>query len=169
MSENGQAGDEQNVTADVESCGVNVSWQAPTDALAATPDGATVAPPFGAFGAPERRAAQRYLARDVRGWIGWYEGATFRELTAWIVNISAAGTLVATDTPPPADRAIWLRLDNPAVPDWAAARVVRIHTSASGLHAARLVFQNTCPYELIKGVAFSPRSPGAGAFESKVP
>jgi hypothetical protein len=105
----------------------------------------------------DRRVAQRYRAQEGRCWIGWHEAGAFRQSPAWILDISASGGLLATDAPPLTDRSVWLRLDNPAVPDWAEARVVQLQASQSGFHAVRLVFRGTCPYPLIKAVAFASR------------
>jgi hypothetical protein len=103
----------------------------------------------------ERRVAQRYPATEGRCWIGWQESGQFRQLAAWILNISVSGSLVATDTPPPLDRPIWLRLDDTTVPEWAEAKVLRIHAGRDGFHAARLVFRGTCPYAMIRAAAFA--------------
>jgi hypothetical protein len=162
MNEYYQPGDDLEITAsapvDERNVDAGAAADEVSDGLARAGSGQSF---FGQSGPPERRVSQRYRARDVRGLIGWTEGGVFRQRNAWIVDISATGSLIATDVPPPLDRSIWLRLDNPAVPAWAEAKVLRIHTNASGLHAARLAFEGTCPYELIKGVAFALRPPGA--------
>jgi hypothetical protein len=103
----------------------------------------------------DRRVAHRHRAVNGRCWIGWHDGVAFQNAAAWIIDISVSGTLVATDVPPPADRSIWLRLDNHAVPDWTETRVVEVQTSQRGICAARLVFRHNCPYVLIKAVAFA--------------
>ena len=102
----------------------------------------------------EQRSSQRYLAASGRSWLGWHEKGSFHQTAAWILNISASGCLVAADEPAPADRSLWLRLDNPAVPGWAEVRVIGQQTSNVGILASRLVFRGTCPYELMKAVAF---------------
>jgi hypothetical protein len=107
----------------------------------------------------DRRVAHRYRARDGRCWIGWHAAGGFRQSAAWIIDISASGGLLATDGPPPLDRSVWIRLDNPSVPDWAEARVVDLRPTSSEIHAVRLVFRGTCPYAVIKAVAFSSQAP----------
>jgi hypothetical protein len=107
----------------------------------------------------ERRVAQRYPAVEGRSWLAWKEGNGFRRTAAWILNISASGCLVVSDLPPPTDRSIWLRLDNPAVPDWTEARLVDLPSNRDGIYAARLVFRGTCPYALMKAVAFGSSRP----------
>jgi hypothetical protein len=104
----------------------------------------------------EQRASQRYAAMAGRSWLGWYEGSNLRQTAAWILNISASGCLIAADAPTPGDRSVWLRLDNPAVPDWTEVRVVGEQKTDTGLLALRLVFRGTCPYEMMKAVAFGP-------------
>jgi hypothetical protein len=104
----------------------------------------------------EQRASLRYPAVGGRSWLGWYEGSYFRQTPAWILNISATGCLIAADAPAPPDRAIWLRLDDAAVPDWSEMRVIDHQRTNAGLLATRLVFRHTCPYDLMKAVAFGP-------------
>ena len=109
----------------------------------------------------DRRVAQRYRAKDGRCWLGWQEAGGFRQSAGWIIDISVSGGLIATDAAPPTDRSIWLRLDNPIVPDWAETRLVAVQSSQGGIFAARVVFRGTCPYAFIKEVAFSTRSGAA--------
>ena len=103
----------------------------------------------------ERRACQRYPAVAGRSWLGWYEGSEFTQTAAWILNISAGGCLAVADATTPTDRSLWLRLDNPAFPDWAEVRVVGHQPGSGGILASRLVFRGACPYDMIKAVAFS--------------
>jgi hypothetical protein len=102
----------------------------------------------------DARSSQRYPAVAGRSWLGWHEATAFRQVAAWILNISASGCLVAVDERAAENRALWLRLDNPSVPDWAEVRVIEHLTTNSGLLASRLVFRGNCPYEVIKAVAF---------------
>jgi hypothetical protein len=117
----------------------------------------------------ERRVSQRYRSVQGRCWIGWHDGVNFRQSAAWILDISLSGGLIAADVPPPTNRSIWLRLDDPAVTDWAETRVIELKASPSGIAAARLVFRGSCPYAFMKAVAFSPpgsrpAQPGHSAF-----
>jgi hypothetical protein len=107
----------------------------------------------------EHRACHRYPAVAGRSWLGWYEGSQFRQTASWVLNISAGGCLLVADAPPPADRSLWLRLDDPAVPNWAEVRVVGQQSGSGGILAYRLVFRGTCPYDMMKAVAFSPSGP----------
>jgi hypothetical protein len=104
----------------------------------------------------DKRASQRYPAVGGRSWLGWYEGSRFRQTPAWILNISAGGCLIAADAPAPHDRSIWLRLDHTTLLDWAEVRVIAHQQTGAGLLASRFVFRDTCPYELMKVVAFGP-------------
>jgi hypothetical protein len=121
-------------------------------------------PPPAEYRLEDRRVAQRYRAAEGRCWIGWQDMGGFRQSAAWILDISVSGSLIATDVAPPTSRSVWLRLDNPAVPDWAEARLVDLRASQAGLYAVRLVFRGACPYAFIKEVAFSsgprPARPG---------
>src|SRR4051812_37732503 len=72
----------------------------------------------------DRRVAQRYRAGEGRCWVGWNDEGRFRQVAAWIIDISVSGSLIAVDVPPPTDRSVWIRLDDPAVPEWAEARVL---------------------------------------------
>jgi hypothetical protein len=110
----------------------------------------------------DRRVAVRHRAKEGRCWLGWHDRGFFRHSAAWIINISSSGALVATDIPPPADQSIWLRLDNPAFPEWAETRLVDLQESQAGIYAARIVFRGVCPYTLIKAVAFDISGPGFG-------
>jgi hypothetical protein len=103
----------------------------------------------------ENRACQRYPAVAGRSWLGWYEGRQFHQTAAWILNISAGGCLVVADKTTPVDRSLWLRLDDPGVPNWAEVRVVGQQSGSGGILASRLVFRGTCPYDMMKAVAFS--------------
>ncbi len=112
-------------------------------------------PNFAPVRVEERRTCQRYPAMAGRSWLGWYEGSQFHQTAAWILNISASGCLVAADVTAPADRSLWLRLDDSAAPDWAEVRIVGQQTGSGGILASRLVFRGTCPYDMMKAVAFS--------------
>jgi hypothetical protein len=117
-------------------------------------------PPSPEYRIEDRRVSQRYQANEGRCWIGWHDMGGFRRSAAWILNISGSGSLIATDAPTPTNCPVWLRLDDPAVPDWAEAKVVDVQMGQSGICAVRLVFRGVCPYAFIKAVAFAPR-PGA--------
>jgi hypothetical protein len=111
----------------------------------------------------EKRASHRYPAvgDGGRSWLGWFEGNHFLETPAWILNISAGGCLIAVDAPAPPNRSVWLRLDTAAVPDWVEVRIIDHQRTKAGLLASRIAFSGTCPYEMIKAVAFglSRRAP----------
>jgi hypothetical protein len=109
----------------------------------------------------DRRVAHRYRAKEGRCWIGWKGVGGFQQSAGWIIDISVSGSLVATDAPTPADRPVWLRLDDPAVPEWAEAKVVDLQKAQSGIYAARLVFRGACPYALMKAAAFASSPPPA--------
>ena len=113
------------------------------------------APSFEQIRVEEQRACQRYPAVAGRSWLGWYQGSQFHQTAAWILNISAGGCLVVADALAPADRSLWLRLDDPAAADWAEVRVVGQKTGSGGILASRLVFRGACPYDMMKAVAFS--------------
>jgi hypothetical protein len=112
-------------------------------------------PTFAPSQVSEQRASQRYPAVEGRCWLGWHEGTEFREIAAWILNISASGCLVAADAPGPTDRPIWLRLDAPACSRWVDVRIMGHQSTDAGILASRLVFRGACPYDLMKAVAFA--------------
>jgi hypothetical protein len=136
----------------------------PGRGCAAGPDPEELAPPpIPPRPTAEQRVSQRYPALAGRSWLGWYEGGAFRQTAGWILNISASGALVATDVRPPAGPSVWLRLEDSAVAEWAEVRVIGVQDNHAGIPVTRLVFRGTCPYAMMKTVAFDSgpgRPPG---------
>ncbi len=158
MNEIRLARDPESLKAEVESHDSGDAWFVSAGehdpSVLETGDSEALPPCGPVLPAADRRVAQRYRATRGRCWVGWHEAGRFRVSAGWILNISVSGGLVALDSPPPTSGSIWIRPDSPAVPDWAEAKVLTLQPSESGFLAARLVFRGTCPYALIKEVAF---------------
>ncbi len=118
---------------------------------------------------PERRGACRYQAVEEGAWLGWWRGGTFRARPARLVDVSLQGSLILADDLPERDQPVWVHLRTPESVEWVASSLVQAHRTKRGPYEARLVFQETCPYDFFKtavygrdalaGPIFSPPDP----------
>ena len=98
----------------------------------------------------ERRVMCRYVAAKAPVEIGWWIGEEFKTVEVALRDISLSGASAETRTPPPDSAPIWLRLNNPAQPDWVEAKVIAITTRFWGPALVRMKFRESCPYEFFK-------------------
>jgi hypothetical protein len=74
---------------------------------------------------PERRASPRCDAVENQSRLMFAEPYGGRRIAARLVNISRRGALIVTETPPPYEVPIWLRIEIPVKTDWVEAMIVR--------------------------------------------
>jgi len=96
----------------------------------------------------DRRAAGRQTATVGRAWIGWREGQEFLAKPAFLLDISMGGCLMAAQAEPPLHRTVLIRLDGSLLPVWFEARVMEVRGGKAAIRAVRLIFADSCPYEL---------------------
>lgn len=104
--------------------------------------------------AEDRRAAHRQIATVGRAWLGWHEGQEFLMKPAFVLDISLGGCLMAAQGEPPLHRKALIRLDGPLLPVWFEARVLHVRGGDAEVRAVRLIFADSCPYELFMAVAY---------------
>jgi hypothetical protein len=76
-------------------------------------------------GAPERRRVCRYSVVQDASWLGWWEGQTFQNTAAKIIDISLRGAFVTVDTFPPRDQPVWFCPPGVAADDeWIEVNVI---------------------------------------------
>ena len=92
----------------------------------------------------------RYAAAKAPVEIGWWIGQEFKTAEMALRDISLSGASAVTRTPPPDSAPIWLRLNDPAQPDWVEAKVIAITTRFWGPALVRMKFREPCPYEFFK-------------------
>ena len=100
----------------------------------------------------ERRVTCRYPAATSPIVIGWWVGSKFETAEMALRDISLSGASAVTRTPPPSSGAIWLRLNDPAHPDWVEATVVAVNARRWRWRPAlvRMKFLVPCPYDFFK-------------------
>jgi hypothetical protein len=97
----------------------------------------------------DSRKTYRYPAVGNNARLGWWEGADFREVPAWIEDVSQDGVLIVSEEVPPRTT-VYLRLVKPTETDWARIRVLRTTVISKGVFAIGATFPDSCPYELFK-------------------
>jgi hypothetical protein len=68
-----------------------------------------------------------------------------------MVDLSLGGAAVLIEGPPPGATPVWVRLDRPAAPDWAAATICEVVTARGYPSLLRLRFVEPCAYAFFKG------------------
>jgi hypothetical protein len=63
-----------------------------------------------------------------------------------MINVSRSGARIFLDTPPPTDRPVWVFLETPERSTVVKARVVEVRMTSGGQCAARVTFDEQCPY-----------------------
>ena len=91
--------------------------------------------------------------------IGWWDGPEFITTAFALRDISLRGLGDHRGTAPPA-APIWLRLNDPAHPDWVEATVIDIAAQRRGPSLVRIKFQEACPYEFFKAAIRGIVPPG---------
>jgi hypothetical protein len=93
----------------------------------------------------ERRVSSRCDAVENQSRLEFAVAGGKKRVEARLVNLSRAGALVLTDSPPPSDEPIWLRIESPVKTDWAKAMTVRIGPNRE----VALRFPLGCPDDLL--------------------
>jgi hypothetical protein len=105
----------------------------------------------------ERRAWQRYPARETRATLFWYDQGVQRTIQGELLNISGGGAAVITEVDPPANRPLWLGLgkETPLI-NSIEAKLVAISLDPSGTKVVRLSLVDSCPMELFELAVHGP-------------
>ena len=117
----------------------------------------------------DRRAAHRQTAKVGRAWLGWHEGQAFLSKPAFVLDISMGGCLIAAEGEPPMHRTVSIRLDGPLLPVWFEARVLQVRGGEAAIRAVRLIFADSCPYELFMAVAYGQANREASGRQPPLP
>lgn len=117
----------------------------------------------------DRRAALRQIATVGRAWLGWREGQEFLVKPAFMLDISMGGCLMAAQVEPPLHRTVLIRLDGPLLPVWFEARVMEVRGGKAAIRAVRLIFADSCPYELFMAVAYGQANREASSRQPPLP
>jgi hypothetical protein len=94
---------------------------------------------------PEERLTPRHQVECFAS-IGWKSWRRFHLTDTVLVNLSRGGALVFLDVTPPHDRPVWVFLKTPSRRSVVKARVREVDMTAQGQCAARVVFDEPCPY-----------------------
>ncbi len=108
----------------------------------------------------ERRVTCRYSAAKGPVVIGWWIGPEFETAEMALRDISLSGASAVTETPPPDSAPIWLRLNDPAHPDWVEATVIAVAAQRQGFVLVRIKFTEPCPYDFFKAAIRGIDLPG---------
>jgi hypothetical protein len=95
--------------------------------------------------APEQRLTPRHQV-ECFAWVGWKSWRRFHMNDALLVNLSRGGASIFLDVPPPHDRPVWVFLETPSRRSVVKARVRDVQMTARGQCAARVAFDEPCPY-----------------------
>jgi c-di-GMP-binding flagellar brake protein YcgR len=102
----------------------------------------------------ERRLWDRYPVRESRASLTWLEGSAEKTIRGDLLNISAGGAALVTDTPPPPGVPFWLRLEaggrqvDPIDP--IESRLVDTSEDPAGLTVAHIQFVAPCPMDFFE-------------------
>ena len=106
-------------------------------------------------GSKDRRSICRYSVVIDDAWLGWWEGPTFQNTPAKIIDISLRGALVTVQRFPPKDRTIWLCPPGiTSSDDWIEVKPVGMRKKLFGPREVRMVFRRLFPYEVFKTVVY---------------
>ncbi len=108
----------------------------------------------------ERRVTCRYAAANSPVVAGWWIGPAFETAELALRNVSLSGASAVTKTPPPNSAPIWLRLNDPAYPDWVEATVIAVIARCWRPALVRMKFLEPCPYEFLKAAIRGIGPPG---------
>ncbi len=117
-------------------------------------------PPIPSDKESERRVTCRYAASKGPVVIGWWIGPDFETAEMALRDISLSGASAVTETPPPDSAPIWLRLNDPAHPDWVEATVIAVTAGRRSPTLVRMKFLEPCPYEFFKAAIRGIVPPG---------
>ena len=99
----------------------------------------------------ERRAWQRYPARETLTTLCFYDQDVKRTIRGELLNISGGGAAVITVVAPPADTPLWFGLVNEALPTIPIeCKLVVVSCDASGSKVVRISFVDSCPMEIFE-------------------
>lgn len=113
---------------------------------------------------PERRSAPRHRV-ECRAWVGWKTWRRFPMHDALMIDLSRGGARIFLDAPPPSDRPVWVFLETPGRNAVVRARVKDFTLTAGGQCAARVAFDELCPYAVFEAAVcgLAPADPRARA------
>jgi hypothetical protein len=92
-------------------------------------------------------------------WLGWWEGQTFQNTAAKIIDISLRGALLNVDAFPPKDQPGWLCPPGMSANDeWSEVKLIDSRKKLFGPRELRVAFRKVFPYEIFKAVVYGPDS-----------
>lgn len=117
-------------------------------------------PPVYAETDGERRITCRYAAAKSPVEIGRWVGSEFKITEMALRDVSLSGASGVAETPPPDSATIWMRLNDPAHPDWVEATVIAVTSQRRSPSLVRMKFCESCPYEFFKAAIRGIDPPG---------
>lgn len=99
----------------------------------------------------DSRSSSRYEAVKSAVYLGWWEEPEFRTCAAALRNLSHGGALVHVAVLPNESQAYWLCLAGTPPGEWVEVSVVSVTGSDPGPYQVRLMFPESCPYEMFNG------------------
>jgi hypothetical protein len=90
----------------------------------------------------DRRASIRHPTVNNASCLEWWDGTTLYRSKSRLLDISDSGASLVTDSLPPSDRSIWLRLEQPVRTHWVTATVVWYGADGN----VGVSFGQTCPF-----------------------
>ncbi|MCA1686438.1 MAG: hypothetical protein LC745_10790 [Planctomycetia bacterium] len=99
----------------------------------------------------DSRGSSRYEAVKSAVYLGWWEEPEFRTCAAALRNLSHGGAMVHVALLPPEGSGLWLCLAGTPPGEWVQVSVVTAAGRAPGPYQVRLMFVESCPYEMFNG------------------
>ena len=99
----------------------------------------------------DSRGSSRYEAVRTAVYLGWWEEPEFRTCAAALRNLSHGGALVHVAVLPAEGSSVWLCLAGTPPGEWVPVSVVSVSGQSPGAYHVRLMFPDSCPYEMFNG------------------
>lgn len=106
----------------------------------------------------DRRSVCRYPVVQTKGWLGWWEGPTFRSTDARLVDISLRGCMMTVDRLPPEGQPVWFCPPGTNPSEWIEANLIEAHRRLLGPRVVRVAFLQPFPYETFKNLVYGPEA-----------
>lgn len=97
----------------------------------------------------DSRMTCRYPAVGNVARLGWWVGADFHEVSAWLEDVSQGGALIVAEAAP-ATTEVYIRLVQPTETEWTQVNVLRVAARSDGAYRVGARFAEGCPYDLFK-------------------
>lgn len=98
----------------------------------------------------DRRKEPRYIPAKRSGYLGWWEGETFKSSLARVESLSANGAALLVEHFPVGMEQVWLSLINSGSDQWFPGTAINSSPSGGVGRVVRLALSESLPYDVFK-------------------